>query len=224
MNTTKTKIIAFEGIDGSGKTVQFRMLYDYLISQGKSVLLKEYPVYTGFFGKTVGELLSGRGSLTANDVDPKSMALWFALDRFDDLKSRDYEGYDYMLINRYVLSNMVYQSMRAPEIQGFTEWVHELEHEKLGIPVPDAYVLFDTDEHAASENVRAKGYRDYVGEGQDVYEQNADMQTVWRKKYLECAARYGNIINIGCTEGGRMLPVDSIAGCVREELKAANLL
>lgn len=218
------KIIVFEGIDGSGKTVQFRRLGDYLTARGNSVLMREYPIYDGFFGKTIGELLSGKNELDANKVDAKSMALWFALDRFHDLKNTDYSPYKYMLINRYVLSNMVYQSMRKPDDSGFIDWVYELEHNILGIPVPDAYILFDMDENAASENVRSKGYRDYVGESMDVYEQNSDMQSLWRAKYLECASRYDNIIKISCMDGGKMLPVDKIAEMVRERLSAIELI
>ena len=35
-----TKVIAIEGIDGSGKTMQFKALRDYLEGNGYSVLCK----------------------------------------------------------------------------------------------------------------------------------------------------------------------------------------
>lgn len=220
----KVKIIALEGIDGSGKTVQFKALTEYLRSRGFKVCTKEYPVYEGFFGRTIGELLSGHGKLTANDVDPRSMAVWFALDRFSDLKELDYEDCDYLIVNRYVLSNMVYQSMRAPDDKGFTDWVYKLEHEVLGVPVPDAYVFFDITTQAAGENVKSKGYRDYVGSEKDVYERDNKMQTLWRECYLECARAYGNIISIDCMGTDGMLPPETISGQVLEKLAEMKLI
>ena len=83
----KTKIIAIEGIDGSGKTVQIELLQKKLLERGYSVSIRSYPVYSSFFGSQVGLLLSGSGGIKATDVDQKSMAMWFALDRFDDFKS-----------------------------------------------------------------------------------------------------------------------------------------
>lgn len=37
------QFITFEGIDGSGKTVQSRLLYDYLVSKGAEVVLTREP-------------------------------------------------------------------------------------------------------------------------------------------------------------------------------------
>ncbi|MDD7687731.1 MAG: thymidylate kinase, partial [Clostridiales bacterium] len=82
----KTKIITIEGIDGSGKTVQFDLLSSKLESMGYSVAKRAFPVYESFFGSQVGRLLSGADGIKATDVDQKSMALWFALDRFDSFR------------------------------------------------------------------------------------------------------------------------------------------
>lgn len=222
---SNTKIIAFEGIDGSGKTVQFLKLKERLENGGASVATKEYPVYDGFFGRTIGKLLSGTEGLDANDVDARSMALWFALDRFEDLKSENLEVFDYVLINRYVLSNMVYQSVRHQDSDfSFVEWVHELEHVVLGSPVPDAYVFFDVDENQAASNVLKKGYRDYVGERMDVYEAAFNMQRLWRRRYYECAERYDNIIVIECMKDGVMLKPEAITDMVFNALLNRGLI
>ena len=56
-----TKIIAFEGIDGTGKTVQLQRLYEWLTARGLSVLTLSFPMYDSFFGAECGRLLSGSG-------------------------------------------------------------------------------------------------------------------------------------------------------------------
>ncbi len=78
-----TKIIAFEGIDGTGKSVQMERLCEALKARGLSVLEISFPMYDTFFGDLVGRYLSAKDGIGANTVDGKSMALWFALDRFE---------------------------------------------------------------------------------------------------------------------------------------------
>ena len=111
-----TKILAFEGIDGTGKSVQMERLRARLTGEGKRVMTLSFPVYDSFFGQEVGALLSGRDGVTADTVDGKSMALWYALDRFEAVMALDYSGADVLLINRYVLSNAVYQSIRDRDL------------------------------------------------------------------------------------------------------------
>ena len=53
IKSSGTKIIAIEGIDGSGKTLQTKMLYRKLLQLGYKVALRSYPVYSSFLGSTL---------------------------------------------------------------------------------------------------------------------------------------------------------------------------
>jgi len=223
----KTKVIAIEGIDGSGKSMQFKALCSYLEEKGYRVDKREFPRYESFFGGQVGRYLSASEGVRADTVDGKSMALWFALDRFEDLREyRDGEA-DYLIINRYVLSNAVYQSIRDID-QGrpdLLDWVFDLEYEHFHLPKADLFLFYDVAVEQAEENVGKKGFRAYVGgEGKDVYEQNDSIQTRSRKKYLECAMRRSDIEVIDCMEEGRFLSVESIAQKTRDLLEKRGLL
>ena len=102
-------------------------------------------MYDSFFGAHVGRLLTGADGIVANDVDAKSMALWFAMDRWEQLKGyRDGES-DVLLINRYVLSNAVYQSIRERDLgmPDIVDWIFDLEYNRLSLPEPDIHLLFD---------------------------------------------------------------------------------
>ena len=55
----KTKIIAIEGIDGSGKGVQYQLLRNALCARGYSVATRDFPAYDSFFGQEIGKLLAG---------------------------------------------------------------------------------------------------------------------------------------------------------------------
>lgn len=222
----KTRIITIEGIDGSGKTVQYGLLTKALEERGFSVAKRSYPVYDSYFGGQVGRFLSAADGVRATDVDQRSMALWFAMDRFDDLRDyRDGEA-DFLLINRYVLSNAVYQSIRDCDIDkpDIVDWVFDLEYNKLGLPRPDLNLFFDVETERAGKNVDSKGFRSYIGGGRDVYEASKSIQERARDKYREIADRFDDVEIISCTKDGAMLPPETIADKVIEILIARGLI
>lgn len=198
----ETKIIAFEGIDGSGKTVQMSLIEEYLKSNEKQVAIRSFPVYDSFFGSHIGNFLSGNDKLNANNVDPKSMSLWYALDRWKAFENFNYNNYDYLLLNRFTLSSAVYQSSRVgPEHRSeFVQWIFELEHSQLGLPAPDLYIVFDLNAETSRKNISNKGFRNYVGEKPDVYEDSTDIMKNARNIYQELADQYKNIVIIECMD------------------------
>jgi dTMP kinase len=72
------KIIAVEGIDGSGKNTQSRLLVENLKKQGFEVEFLGFPCYSEtFFGKEIGAYLNGDfGGL--DDVHPKLASMLYA--------------------------------------------------------------------------------------------------------------------------------------------------
>ena len=210
---SQTKIIAFEGIDGTGKSVQMEALRSRLEQRGFSVGVLSFPDYDSFFGSCVGRYLTKKDGVSANDVDQRSMALWFAMDRWAAFQGFDYGKYDILLINRYVLSNAVYQSIRDRDMDkpDILDFILTLEHEQLGLPRPDLYLILDVDLSSAQNNVSKKGYRDYVGDEKDEYEKQDSIQVRARAKYLSFGERLSNVRVIPCMEGRALLPIETIA-------------
>ena len=221
-----TKIIAFEGIDGTGKTVQMRRLSERLAARGLRVMTLSFPMYDSFFGAQVGRLLSGRDGVRADDVDGKSMALWFALDRFEAFRALDYSGADALLINRYVLSNAVYQSIRDIDIDkpDVVDWVFELEYEHFHLPKADLFLFYDVATAQAEKNVRQKGFRAYVGDGGDVYEESKGIQQRARDMYLKTAKRRNDIAVVPCMRDGVFQSAETIAAETMRIIKEKGLL
>ena len=80
--TATGKLIAVEGIDGSGKRTQVDLLKNALATRGYHTYLTGFPIYDSWFGKMVGQFLNGElGSL--DSVDPHFSALLYAGDRFE---------------------------------------------------------------------------------------------------------------------------------------------
>ena len=212
-----TKIIAFEGIDGTGKTVQLQRLFDRLAAEGKyRVETVSFPMYDTFFGAECGRLLSGSGGVRANEVDQRSMALWYALDRFEAFRDRDLSNTDVLLINRYVLSNAVYQSVRERDLgkPDLLDFVLELEYEHFRIPKADAHIVLDMNPEQAYENVGKKGFREYVGDQPDIYEALPDIQKRARQKYIDYSQRMAGIHIIPCMEQNRLKSIADIGKLV----------
>ncbi len=210
---SETKIIAFEGIDGTGKSVQMEELRTRLEARGLRVGVLSFPDYGSFFGGCVGRFLTRKDGVSASDVDQRSMALWFAMDRWAAFRGFDYKAFDVLLINRYVLSNAVYQSIRDRDVDkpDILDFVLTLEHEQLGLPRPDLYLILDVDLTAAQNNVTKKGYRDYVGDEKDEYEKQDAIQIRARAKYLSFGERLENVKVIPCMAEGTLLPIETIA-------------
>lgn len=211
------KIIAFEGIDGTGKTVQMERLREHLEANGKRVMTLSFPMYDSFFGSLVGRYLTAKDGIAADTVDGKSMALWFALDRFEAFRGLDYSDCDVLLINRYVLSNAVYQSIRDCDLDkpDILDFVLSLEHEHFGIPRADVNLVLDMDLAEAAGNVDKKGFRDYVGNARDVYESIDSIQLRARKKYQEYAKRMDNVVFVPCMKDGKLESIETIAARIR---------
>jgi dTMP kinase len=189
--------IAFEGIDGSGKTLQVKMLEHHLSQVNASVATLSCPSYREFFGKEVSRLLSGREEVNANNLDAKSMALWYALDRAQltaDLRTKPENGV--VLFNRYTLSSAVYQSVRSGS--DISDWIFELEHTHLKIPSPDLYIVLDVSPAISQRNMSRRRRAEGAQPGLDVYEQSQSLLKAARERYLELARQLPCVEVIEC--------------------------
>lgn len=218
------RIICFEGIDGSGKTLQIDLLEKTLLRQGRTVQTLSFPIYESFFGREIGGFLSASGNVSAANIDPKSMALWYAIDRLTAFKSEVdlRSNIDFLLINRYTLSSIVFQSARGDEALG--EWVRRLEHDELGLPIPDLYVILDVPPSVTSGNIDKKGIREYIDQRKDVYEADTLLQKKASEYYRAFGEREENAVVIQSVESGEMRAPEDICFDVVNALATHSLL
>jgi dTMP kinase len=177
------RLIAVEGLDGAGKTTQVALLASAL----SAVDVVSFPRYDTFFGRRIRTLLDGDGAVSAQTVDPRSMALWYALDRAQWARDRKPFTDGVVLLNRYTLSNAVYQSARSGD--DLFDWVLRLEFEELGLPRPDVTVVLDVPPDVSRSRVAHRG----DAEG-DVYERSTDLLSRVRDGYLSAATRLPNVV------------------------------
>src|SRR4029077_7253408 len=167
------KLIAVEGIDGSGKQTQVRLLARELESRGHQVLSTGFPHYDSWFGKMVGQFLNGDfGPL--DSVDPHFTALLYAGDRFEAnprLEAALNEG-KIVLIDRYIGSNLAHQTARVgPEKRaGFRKWIEHLEYGIYDLPREDLILYLRVPPSEAQKLVEQKAARSYTSAKRDLLE------------------------------------------------------
>jgi dTMP kinase len=173
--TTRGKLIAVEGIDGSGKRTQVQLLEQALIKQGRDVYSTGFPQYDSWFGSMVGKFLNGEmGALET--VDPHFTALLYAGDRFEAKCKieKALNGGKIVLADRYIGSNLAHQVARAPAAKrhDFKRWIEHLEYTIYGLPRESLVLYLRVPPREAQTLVTRKDARDYTAAKQDLQEAN----------------------------------------------------
>jgi dTMP kinase len=173
--TTRGLLIAIEGIDGSGKHTQARLLEHSLQGLGQQVYSTGFPQYESWFGTMVGKFLNGDFG-TLESVDPHFTALLYAGDRFEaksQLESALNEG-KIVLVDRYIGSNLAHQVAREkPEKRAeFLRWIEHLEYSIYGLPRESLILYLRVPPSQAQRLVAKKSERNYTAKKHDIQEKS----------------------------------------------------
>ena len=158
--TSRGRLIAIEGIDGSGKGTQAARLREALAARGLKAALISFPRYQEtFFGGRIGDFLNGRfGSL--EEVHPFLAATLFAGDRLESRRMLldALAANDVVVLDRYVASNIAHQAGKrdGAERQELTEWILKVEFEVNQLPKPDLAIVLDLPATRAQELIAKK--------------------------------------------------------------------
>ncbi len=221
------RLIALEGIDGSGKRTQLDMLARALGDRGVAHVCVSFPRYDGFFGRMVGQFLNGEfGPLDA--VDAHFSALLYAGDRLEARTAleADLARGRMVLADRYVGSNLAHQGARVPRErrEDFLKWLRKLEYEIYSLPVEDLVVYLRLPAAEAQRLVGSKGARNYTKYRRDLLEANLAHLEAASETY-DRLAREPNWVKIECyDQGARALrPPEVIHRAVLEAVEARAL-
>ena len=221
------KLIAIEGIDGSGKRTQMDLLHQVIAAGegGFSVYSTAFPQYDSWFGKMVGQFLNGElGPLDA--VDSHFTALLYAGDRFE-AKPKIEAALDagkIVLIDRYIGSNLAHQTARvaAHQRDAFRRWIEHLEYDIYGLPREHLVIYLRVPPAEAQKLIAQKAKRSYTSAKQDLLEASLRHLQDAADVYDQLA-RSAPWVTIECFDAatGTLRSVKEIAG---EVLAAVNLL
>ena len=201
------KFIVFEGIDGSGKSSQIRMLAEKLRTDGRKVYITAEPTESTS-GGMLRDALSGVVRRTATE-----MAALFTLDRVNHnvnpvngIKKMLSDGFD-VICDRYYYSSLVYQGSATD-----FEWVRSMNVCCPDILRPDVCIFLDVSPDVGLERI-GKGDRGFT----EIYEKRETLMAV-RKKYFDAFSALSTTDNIEIINADR--DFESIAADVLRAVKA----
>ena len=212
MDPNKGKLIVIEGLDGSGKATQAKLLYEALRKQGKMVRAVSFPDYESDSSALVKMYLNGQFGTRPDDVNAYAASSFFAVDRYASFK-KDWETFyrsgGIIVADRYTTSNAVHQCSKLPENEwpGFLDWLFRFEFQLLGIPEPDTVVYLRVDT-SVTHDLLLKRY-DGDESREDIHEGDANYMSRSQKAAEYCSKTLGWTA-VSCVQDGRMRSIEDI--------------
>ncbi len=163
-------LIAFEGLDQSGKQTQAERLSERLTAMGRTVRLLSFPDYNTKIGGEIGRALQGE-----RQYGPDVMQLLYVANRYEWKQEivRATEQGTIVVCDRYLASSVAYG-----EAQGLDPaW---LESMQKYLPQPDITLLLDIPPEASARRKQAD---------RDKYERDLALLARVRDSYLRQAIR-----------------------------------
>ncbi|GGO61977.1 thymidylate kinase [Roseovarius pacificus] len=198
--------VSFEGIDGSGKSTQARLLADHLRAMGRDVVLTREPG-----GSPGAEDI--RKLVLEGDTDrwsPETELLLFTAARRDHLErtvNPALAAGQVVICDRFADSTRLYQGLARADLRGLVDQLHDL---VIGQD-PDLTVLIDMDPKIGLSRALARG------DGEDRFESfGGDMQRRLRQGFLELAREFSE--RFVTIDGNR--PVEDVFADMRDVVGA----
>ncbi len=214
----KGKLITIEGLDGSGKGTQTRLLYEALAQRGIPVKKVSFPRYESDSSALVRMYLEGRFGEKPGDVNAYAASTFFAVDRFASYREdwqTFYEAGGIVLADRYTTANAVHQCSKLPQEDWpvFLDWLFDLEYARIGLPAPDLVFFLDMDP-AVSQKLMTGRYHGEEAK-KDIHEKDLEYLARSRAAALYCTDHLG-WRHIRCDHGGEPLPISEIHAQIME--------
>jgi dTMP kinase len=202
------RLFVLEGLDGSGKATQAKLLADALSARGDAVRQVTFPDYESDSSALVRMYLSGAFGTRPGDVNAYAASSFYAVDRYASYR-RDWGAFygagGAVIADRYTTSNAVHQCSKLPREQwdAFLEWLFSYGYDLLGLPSPDAAFYLRLDPAVSLRLLRGRG-----GSG-DIHERDREYQARCRAAADYCADKFGWRV-VECARGGELRPVEDI--------------
>ncbi len=210
------RMVVIEGLDGSGKATQAKLLSEYLISKGHNIYNLDLPFYSDSSSTLVKMYLGGELGDKPSDVNAYAASTFYAVDRYASFKKhwqKEYDSDKITVANRYTTSNAAHQMTKLPEEQWdeYLDWLFEFEYKKIGVPEPDCviYLQMPVD---ISQKLLLKRYSGDENK-KDVHERDVDYLISCHKAAVYAAEKLGWEV-IKCGENGEPFTVEYISELV----------
>lgn len=203
----KGKLIVIEGVDGTGKETQTKLLENALCSEGLRVGRLSFPRYGTTACGPVEMYLHGDFGKKAEDVSPYAASVMYAVDRFASFKTEWetlYNNGGLLLCDRYTTSSAIFQGEKLPGEQRreYLSWLYDFEYRKMGIPAPDAVFYLNLQPEISARMLKERTGKD--GVQHDIHETDFAYLRACHEVALDIAKQSGWILIAAGNENGEM--------------------
>ncbi len=197
------RLIAIDGLDGSGKETQTLLLEQALQKRGISCRTVSFPTYDPAMSAAVKLYLSGAFGEDPGAVNGYAASTFYAVDRYCSYKldwQKDYEAGTVVLANRYTTANAVHQLSKLPpeRYDAFLDWLFDFEYRKLGLPEPDLVLYLCVPPDLSRELIESRARQ--TGRARDIHEKSHTHLENSYRAALYASAKLG-WTTVRCTEG-----------------------
>nr|WP_316622698.1 thymidylate kinase [uncultured Ruminococcus sp.] len=212
MAQNKCKLIVIDGLDGSGKATQTKLLAERLNENGYKARTISFPDYDSDSSALVKMYLGGKLGSSPDDVNAYAASSFYAVDRvvsYINTWRADLDEYDYIVADRYTTSNIIHQmaKLKENERDSYIEWLFDFEYNRLELPAPDMVIFLDVDPAISQKLI----YGRYQGDEskKDIHE--SDFRYLMRcRESAVYAIEHLDWVRIDCTKGGEMRAIEDI--------------
>jgi dTMP kinase len=202
----KGKLIVIEGLDGSGKKTQTKLLHDHIKKINQNITYISFPDYDSLSSSLVKMYLNSEFGSDPAAVNAYAASSFFAVDRYASYKkkwSKLYQSGYIIIADRYTTSNPVYQMSKLPEEDWnkYLSWLYDYEYNKLKLPIPDKVIFLDVPTEISQE-LMEKRYLNSKKK-KDLHENNI-MFLEKCKKISRYVAKFDNWHTINCVSEGKI--------------------
>lgn len=188
------KLIVIEGLDGSGKATQTKLLQEYLAAQGISVRRVSFPDYESDSSALVKMYLAGTFGDKPGDVNAYAASSFYAVDRYAGFKKdwgAFYENGGVIVADRYTTSNAIHQCSKLDKEQWDTylDWLFDFEYDLLGIPAPKVVIYLKVDPEISQKLMSGRYHGDESRK--DIHEKDVAYLKKSREAAEYCCEKLG---------------------------------
>lgn len=214
------RLIVIDGIDGCGKSTQFKIISHMLEESGRKVKPISFPDYGNESSALVRMYLGGEFSDSPSGVNAYAASSFYAVDRYASYMKywkSDYESGSIILASRYVSSNAIHQmeKLDRTDWDSYLSWLEDYEYEKLSLPRADKVILLDMPVEISQKFLSVR----YNGDDskKDIHEADSDYLKRCREASLYAAEKCSWSV-IRCFKEDRPSSIESVSEMLINEI------
>lgn len=206
------RLIAIDGLDGSGKETQTKLILKTFEEYGIPHRYLSFPTYKEPWSALVSLYLGGGFGEQPEDVNAYAASTFFACDRYCSYMldwKKNYDDGDVIVCNRYTTGNAVHQLSKLPEQEweSFLEWLDGYEYGKLGLPKPETVIYLCLPPEIALKYIMKRSAE--TGRSMDIHERSTShLEKSYRAALFASKKLSWKAVN--CAENGKMRSIEDI--------------